>query len=102
MIVDLNHFKTATAMMTVSHYHEDYTDQDIRNFIEPPLSLGNYLIIQDEDDLDQLKQGVKRKAYDSNLTETADDEMGDSIGVMSQLTMRMELRGVGSSAGLLM
>ncbi len=48
MIVDLNHYKTAVAMMTVSHYHQDYSDQDIKDFIEPPLSLGNYLIIQDE------------------------------------------------------
>tara|TARA_B100000073_G_scaffold339444_1_gene337842 strand:+ start:1647 stop:2063 length:417 start_codon:yes stop_codon:yes gene_type:complete len=49
MIVDLNHYKTAMAMMTVSEYHQDYTDKDIKEFIEPPLSLGNYLIIQDED-----------------------------------------------------
>ena len=48
MIVDLNHYKTAVAMMTVSHYHQDYSDKDIKDFIEPPLSLGNYLIIQDE------------------------------------------------------
>tara|TARA_A100001515_G_scaffold48714_1_gene38503 strand:- start:2215 stop:2631 length:417 start_codon:yes stop_codon:yes gene_type:complete len=48
MIVDLHHYKTATAMMTVSHYHQDYSDQDIKEFVEPPLALGNYLIIEDE------------------------------------------------------
>lgn len=49
MIVDLEHYKTAMAMMTVSHYHKDYSDQDIKMLIEPPLSIGNYMIIADED-----------------------------------------------------
>ena len=35
-MIDLKDFKTAKTMMASSHYHKNYSDEDMRRFIEPP------------------------------------------------------------------
>ena len=51
MMIDVEDFETAKTMMTESQYHQSYSDEDIRRFIKPPLSLGNYIIMQDKNGL---------------------------------------------------
>lgn len=42
-MIEDTHYELARQMMTMSPYHMDYTRADREAYIEPPLSMGNYI-----------------------------------------------------------